>query len=57
MHVHVSHPDGEAKFWEFPVVELAMQTGLAPHVISEAKKLVEDNRQEIIDAWQRHFSG
>jgi hypothetical protein len=29
MHVHVSHPDGEAKFWLAPHVELAKQTGLA----------------------------
>jgi len=28
MHVHVSHPDGEAKFGLHPEVELAMQTGL-----------------------------
>jgi len=29
MHVHVSHPDGEATFWLKPEVELATQTGLA----------------------------
>jgi hypothetical protein len=23
MHVHVSHPDGEAKFWLEPAIELA----------------------------------
>jgi len=27
MHVHVSHPDGEAKFWLKPEVELATQAG------------------------------
>jgi len=54
-HVHVSHPDGEAKFWLTPEVELAMQTRLAPHVVSEAKRLVEDHLQEIIDAWNKHF--
>ena len=29
IHVHVSHPDGEAKFWLTPDVQLASQTGLA----------------------------
>jgi hypothetical protein len=43
MHVHVSHPDGEAKFWLRPEVELATQTGLATHVIGEAQQLVEDH--------------
>lgn len=57
MHVHVSHPDGEAKFWLKPDVELATQTGLAIHVVNEAKQLVEDHLQEIVDAWNKHFSG
>jgi hypothetical protein len=52
MHVHVSHPDGEAKFWLTPEVELATQTGLAKHVVGEAQQL-----QEIIDAWNKHFPG
>jgi hypothetical protein len=57
MHVHVSPPDGEAKFWLKPDVELATQTGLAVHVVNEAKQLVEEHLQEIIDAWNKHFSG
>jgi hypothetical protein len=55
IHVHVSHPDGEAKFWLTPVVQLASQTGLASHVLNEAKQLVEDHLEEIADAWHRHF--
>jgi hypothetical protein len=57
MHVHVSHPDGEAKFWLSPDVELAKQTGLKDHVISEARQLVADHLQEIVDAWNKHFGG
>ena len=56
MHVHVAHHDGEAKFWLVPAVELATQTGLAKHIIGEAQQLVEDHREEIIDAWNKHFS-
>lgn len=55
MHVHVSHPDGEAKFWLFPQVELATQTGLADHVVGEAQQLVIDHLQEIVDAWNKHL--
>ena len=57
MNVHVSHPDGEAKFWLKPEVEPATQTGLATHVVGEAQQLVEDHLQEIIDDWNKHFPG
>ena len=57
MHVHVSHPDGEAKFWLKPAVELATQAGLPDHLVGEAKQLVEEHLQEIIDAWNKHFPG
>jgi len=55
MHVHVAHPDGEAKFWLSPDVELAKQTGLGEHVIRAAEQLVADHLQEIVDAWNKHF--
>ncbi len=57
MHVHVSHPDGEAQFSLAPEVELATQTGLSPHVVNKARQLVEDHPQEIVDAWNRYFAG
>ena len=57
MHVHVSHPDGEAKFWRQPEVQLATQTGLAAQVVNEAQRLVEEHLQEIVDAWNKHFPG
>jgi hypothetical protein len=56
-HVHVSHPDGEAKFWISPAVELARNIGLSSTRIKEAEHLVETRQQEIIDAWNNHFSG
>jgi hypothetical protein len=55
MHVHVYHPDGEAKFWLDPELELATQTGLANHVVNETRRLVEDHIEEIVNAWHRHF--
>jgi len=56
-HVHVSHPDGEAKFWLSPTVELARKIGLSSQRIKEAERLVETHHQEIIDAWNIHFGG
>ncbi|WP_322774122.1 DUF4160 domain-containing protein [Synechococcus sp. CBW1107] len=28
-HIHVSHPDGEAKFWLSPSIELSRNIGLS----------------------------
>ena len=40
MHVHVAHPDGEAKFWLSPTIALADHTGLAERQIREALAIV-----------------
>jgi hypothetical protein len=50
-HVHVSHSDGEAKFWISPTVELARNIGLGFARIKHAERLVETRQQEVIDAW------
>jgi hypothetical protein len=55
MHVHVSHPDGEAKFWLTPEVQLATATGLNVRQISEAQSIVALHLEEITHAWRRHF--
>ncbi len=40
MHVHVSHPDGEAKFWLTPALALATNAGLSATQLKDAEKLV-----------------
>lgn len=54
-HIHVAHPDGEAKFWLSPDVALATAIGLSPRVIADAEDIVRRHEQEIRDAWTRHF--
>ena len=54
-HIHVSHTDGEAKFWLKPELELAMNQGLSPKQISEALASVRLHYQEVLHAWNRHF--
>lgn len=56
-HVHVAHPDGEAKFWTEPSVMLASQTGLSTRQLADAEDIVQRHLQEIRDAWIRHFGG
>ena len=43
MHVHIHHPDGVAKFWLEPTIQLA--------------KVVEERHDEIKRAWSEYFSG
>jgi hypothetical protein len=56
IHIHVTCEHGEAKFWIEPVVSLAISYGLTPRKLAEIQKIVEDSKNEIIKAWQRHFS-
>jgi Domain of unknown function (DUF4160) len=56
VHVHVAHPDGEAKFWLTPSVSLAVVVGLSATQIADAQRLVERHLEDIQDAWIRHFN-
>ena len=55
IHVHVAHPDGEAKFWLTPTVALATSVGLSESQLRQAHTLVERHLEEIQNAWNRHF--
>jgi hypothetical protein len=55
IHVHVAHPDGEAKFRLTPQVDLAVNMGLSPMQIRQAQAVVVAHISEIEDAWRRHF--
>lgn len=53
--LHVQHASGEAKFWLEPEVELAADYGLGRTRINAARKIIEEQRDEIRTAWARHF--
>ncbi|MDP8567569.1 DUF4160 domain-containing protein [Methylophilus aquaticus] len=55
MHIHVSHTDGEAKYWIEPKIELAMNQGLTQKQLNEVLLLVEKHYEEILNAWHKHF--
>lgn len=57
MHVHVYSPDGEAKFWIEPEIELALNKGLKDEEIRELKRVVEERADEIRNSWEKHFGG
>lgn len=47
--------EGEAKFWIEPIVSLAVSHGLNPRKLNETHKIVEEHKNEITKAWQKHF--
>jgi Domain of unknown function (DUF4160) len=55
MHIHVQSPDGEAKFWIEPRIELARNYELTAQDLRRVEQLIEEREQEIRDAWHRHF--
>ncbi len=54
-HVHVDTPDGEAKFWLVPEVELARNHELSDGDVAAIEDLIRKHETEIRDAWNRHF--
>ena len=56
-HVHASCPEGEAKFWLEPTVDLARNHRLSQTQLMELKKTLEEKRNDILDAWRKHFAG
>lgn len=54
-HVHVAHPDGEAKFWLDPAIDVAAAVGLSAHQLREAQDIVARHEREVRNAWIRHF--
>ena len=55
VHVHVTCGDGEAKFWLEPIVSLAIYHGLNPKELNAIQNIIEEHKDEIVEAWQKHF--
>lgn len=57
LHVHVAHPEGEAKSWLTSSEHLAKNVGLSDTLLRQAQTVVTAHIQEIQHEWQRHFGG
>ncbi len=54
-HVHVICPDGEAKYWLEPEIELAINHKLSRVQLKEIENLIEVHYNEFKNAWEKHF--
>jgi hypothetical protein len=55
-HVHVERDDGEAKFWLDPV-RLERSRGFRKKEIARIHKLIEEHRDQLLEAWNEFFRG
>lgn len=53
MHIHVQTPDGEAKFWIEPEIELAETIKLNKKELIRLRKIIEEHKQEIVNEWNK----
>jgi hypothetical protein len=53
-HVHVRHGRATAKFWLQPV-RFAKSRRMSDHELVALRKIVEQNQQRILEAWNEHF--
>ena len=55
IHIHVFSPDGEAKIWIEPNIELAVNKGLKNTEINDILKVVKERENEIRESWNKRF--
>jgi hypothetical protein len=53
-HVHVDRDDQSAKFWLDPVA-LARNLGFGPVELRRVHRLVEENRNSLLEKWHERF--
>ena len=53
-HVHVDRDADSAKFWLEPV-GLARNLGFSGHELRDIERIIVDNQQELLDAWNDWF--
>jgi hypothetical protein len=55
-HVHVERDNGEAKYWLDPV-RLERSHGISRTVLNRIRRLVEENREQLLEGWNEFFNG
>ena len=55
MHIHISCPDGEAKFWLLPEIDLARNYKLSKVQLKAIEKLIGDHYDDFKNSWNMYF--
>ena len=54
-HVHVDRDDDSAKFWLEPI-SLTRNLGFSGHELRTIEQIIQDNRHELLEAWNGWFA-
>ena len=54
-HIHVEQAERFAKFWLNPI-SLAKSRGFRSGELSEIQRIIEENRDTLLEKWNEHFS-
>ncbi len=54
-HIHVEKAERFAKFWLNPI-SLAKSRGFRSGELSEIQRIIEENRDTLVEKWNEHFS-
>ena len=53
-HIHVKAGEDQAKFW-LESIQLAFNYGFKSHELNEIARMVQEHRQEFLEAWHEHL--
>ncbi len=54
-HIHVVSPEGEAKFWLEPAIELAQNYKFSQKELGKIEKIIKEYYNIFIKAWEEYF--
>lgn len=55
IHIHVIGPEGEAKFWIVPQIEVVKSVGFSDHELNDLAEIIKEKKDEIKKSWRTHF--
>lgn len=53
-HIHIDRENLSVKFWLNPVL-LARNHGFGAHELRQIERIVQENRQVLLEAWNEYF--
>jgi hypothetical protein len=53
-HIHIKAAEDQAKFWISPT-QLASNYGFSSRELNELERLVVENENVLVEAWNEHF--
>jgi len=56
-HIHVKKDNKHAKYWLLHEIELEFNERFRSHELNEIRKIIEQHRFDLLEAWREFFVG